>query len=582
MAADPSSSRGRALARIAASTLAGIWLALTLTFVLFHTEGAATFPVDRLPDAAQAQVRDAFGLDRPLPQRYLSFMADVVRGDLGDSFVNQEPVIDVIGPALVRSSLLMLSAVVVALGAARSLAVAVTRRPNGRFDRSVMGVSAVLASIPFQYVAIALVLFGVSTIDLSPPSVYRSDPTATGWAAVWDVGRHAAVPALGIALSLVGRFTLEVRANVLDRLEWTGEALRSWRARRRAFRETFGRSVRSVAGRMGIIFSALVVVESSAGWPGAGGDLRSAVLGADYPVIQGIFLVLVVTSVALACAIRSRWTVASSAQTLSSPIRNRAVRSGLLLTAVWIAFALLAPVILVSEQRTGAWAAEHGAPTFAPPFSTCDSASASCPTGEHHVWLLGTDGEGVSNLEIAWEDRSRLGFVGSAAAAGLVLGGLVGMLVAVGPRVVRSVLEWAVDALGAVPFVLVLIALVAVPRGALGSKVALALIGAGLVARPVARMWRTPETGRRGRLRALGAGTASLASFLFFAAAMLPFSWIDLQRDVTALDEFPWRWLTLAVLAADAAVPVLGLRLVSHGLLARRRTFAPGAAVLRS
>jgi peptide/nickel transport system permease protein len=580
MEAAGSSSRGRALARIAASTLAGIWFALTLTFLLFHTEGAGTFPSDGLPDAAQAQIREEFGPDRPVPERYLSFMADVIRGDLGESIVAHEPVTDVVGPAFIRSSLLMLSAVVVALGAARSLAVAVARRPNGRFDRSVMAVSAVLASIPFQYVAVALILFGVYSFDLSLPVAFRSDPAATGWAAAWDVVQHATLPALSIALSLVGRFTLEVRAHMLDRLEWTGEALGSWRARRRAFRETFGRSVRSVAGLVGIIFSALVVVESSAGWPGAGEDLRWAVPGADLPVTQGVFLILVASAVALACAVRGRWSVASSAQTLSSPVRNRAVRAGLLLTAVWIAFAMLAPVILSPEQRTPAWPPEHGAPTFAPPFSTCEVASASCPNGEHHVWLLGTDGMGVSNLKIAWEDRSRLGFVGSAAAIGVVLGVVVGMLVAVGPRVLRSVLEWVVDALTAVPFMLVLIALIAFPRGLYGSKVALALIGAGLVARPVARMWRTPDAGLRGRFRSLGAGTASLASFLFFAAAMLPFSWMNVERDITPLDS-PWKWFTLAVLAANAALPVLGLRLLSHGLLARKRTFALGAALSR-
>jgi peptide/nickel transport system permease protein len=580
MEAAGSSSRGRALARIAASTLAGIWFALTLTFLLFHTEGAGTFPSDGLPDAAQAQIREEFGLDRSVPDRYVSFMGDVARGDLGESFVNQEPVTDVVGPAVLRSSLLMLSAVVVALGAARSLAIAAARRPNGRFDRSVMAVSAVLSSLPFHYVIIALILVGVQTIGLPPPVDYRSDPAAAGWAAVWDVTRHAALLVVSIALSLLGRFTLLVRANVLDRVEWTGEALRSWRVRRRAFRETFGGSVRSVAGRAGIIFSALVVVESSAGWPGAGRDLTRGALDADYPVIQGSFLVLVVPAIALACAVRGRWTTRSSAQTLSSPVRNHAVRAGLLLTAVWIAFASLAPVILPSEQRTAAWAAEHGAPAFAPPFSDCDAASTSCPNGEQHVWVLGTDGLGVSNLQIAWEDRSRLGFVASAAAFGLVLGAVVGMLVAVSPRVLASLLAWAVDALIAVPFILVLIALIAVPRGIYGSKVALALIGTGLVARPIATIWRTPGAGLRGRFRALGAGAASLASFLFFAAALLPFSWIDVERDVTGFDDSIWRWCTLAVLAANAAVPVLGLRLVSHGLLARRRTFAPHVGVV--
>ncbi|MEO8292557.1 MAG: ABC transporter permease subunit [Actinomycetota bacterium] len=568
-AAAASSSRGRTLARIAASTLAGVWFALTLTFLLFQTHS----PAPGLPDETQAQIRQEFGLDQPMAERYVSFLTDVVRGDLGTSSVAHEPVLDIVRRYLARSSLVALSAVVVALVAARVLAVAVARRPDGRVDRSVMAVCAVLASLPFHYVVIGLLLFGAYTVHVLPGTGYRSDPTASGWAAVWDVVRHAALPVLSIALSLVGRFTMVVRAHLLDRLEWTGEALRSRRVRRRAFRETWGRSVRSVAGRVGFILSALIVVESVAAWRGAGGLLGWGISNGDYPVVRGIFLGLVVPAVALACAIRTRWTGRGSAQTLSSPLRDRAVRAGLLLSAVWIAFALLAPVVLAADQRTMAWAAAHGAPISAPPLSTCGTPLASCPNGEHHVWLLGTDSMGVSNLQIAWEDRSRLGFVASATALGVLLGAVVGMLVAVSPRVLGSMLEWVVDAVTAVPFMLVLIALIAVPRGTHGSKVALALMGAGLVARPVAEMWRAPGAGGRARLRALAAGSASLASFVFFAAAMLPFSWIHFDQDIPMTG---W-WFSLALLAANAALPVVGLRLVAHGLLARRRTFAPGA-----
>jgi peptide/nickel transport system permease protein len=564
MADDRSSSRGRALARIAGSTLAGIWFALTLTFLLFHVGGAARFPVERLTDAAQAQIREQFGQDRSVPERYLSFMADAVRGDLGESIAYERPVVDVVRLGVERSLGLMASAVFVAFLVARVLAVAAVRTPNGRFDRIAMAVSATLASIPFHYVFIALLIVGVFTFELVPlPVAFRSDPTATGWAAAWDVIRHSVLLGLAIAVSLVGRFTLVMRARVLDRLEWTSESPRSRRARRRAFRETLGGSIRAVAGRVGFIISALVVVESIAGWPGAAGPLKNSIFQADYPVVQGVFLILTVFAVTLASAVRRRWPVESPPETLTSPIRNRAVRAGLLLTGVWIAFALLAPVILPSEQRTYAWGAQHGAPMSAPPFSTCDGAFPPCPAGERHFWLLGTNSQGVSNLEIAWEDRSRLGFVAWATAFGVVVGVVIGMLAGASPRVLGSMFGWLVDAVAAVPFMLALLALTMVPRGHDAPKVALALIGAGLVARPVARAWRS-SAGRR--FRALGAGAASLASFAFFAAALLPFSWIFEGNEIGL------GWFRLALHTVNAAIPVLGLRLVAHGLSARRRS----------
>lgn len=561
--ADRSSSRGRAVARIALSVLLGVWFALTLTFVLFHVQRASSL-LEGTPVSVQAQLRDELGLDRSLADQYLSFMGDVVRGDLGRSFVTQEPVNDFIRPHIVRSSALMAAAMLIAFVVARVLAVVAVRTPNGRFDRSVMAVSAALASIPFQYLILSLLIFGWYRFGLFPGVAFRSDLTASGWTAVWDVVRHAELPALAIALSLVGRFTLVIRAHILDRLEWTGETPRSGRARRRAFLATLGISLRAVAVRVGFIISALIVIEYVSGWPGAGGSLWAATLNADFPVVQGIFLVLTVFAVALACAIRRRWAVATPGETLSSPIRNRAVRAGLILTGIWITFALLAPVILPPEQRTFAWGSRHGAPMWAPPLSTCEGAFPPCPAGEHHFWLLGTSGDGVSNLAIAWEDRSRLGFVAWATAFGVVVGGVIGLLAGAFPRVLGSVLGWLVDAVAAVPFVLALFALYAVPRGEDAPKVALGLVGAGLVARPVARAWRSAGAARR--LRAIAGGAASLASFAFFAAAVLPVSWTHEANDIS-VDGF-----RLGLHAVNAAIPVLGLRLVAHGLSARRRS----------
>ena len=551
--------------------LLGAWFAVTLTFGLFHIQTGASSLFEGVPASAQAQLREEFGFDRSLPDRYLSFMGDVARGDLGRSFVTQEPVAGFVFPRLARSLALMASAVLIAFIAARVLAVAAVRTPNGRLDRTVMAVSAVLASIPFQYVLFALLIFGWYRFGLFPGVAYRSDPTATGWAAAWDVIRHSELLVLAIAVSLVGRFTLMIRAHILDRLEWTGQTPRSGRARRRAFLATLGSSLRAVAVHVGFIVSALIVVESISGWPGAGGYLWAAILNADYPVLQGIFLVLTVFAVALVCAVRRRWTVATPGEALSSPIRNRAVRAGLVLTGVWIAFALLAPVVLPSEQRTLEWGSQHGAPMWASPFSTCDGVFPACPAGEHHFWLLGTNQDGVSNLAIAWEDRSRLGFVTWATTFGVVVGGVIGLLAGASPRVFGSVLGWLVDAVAAVPFVLVLFALLVVPRGDDASKVALGLIGAGLVARPVARAWRTSGAARR--LRALTAGAASLASFTFFAVAVLPVSWFQEGNDIS-VDGF-----RLGLHAINAAIPVLGLRLVAHGLSARRRSlFRPASA----
>ncbi len=569
---DRPSSRRRAVAKIALSVLLGVWFALTLTFVLFHVQRASSL-LEGLPATVQAQLREELGLDRPLADQYLSFIGDVARGDLGRSFVNQEPVTDVIRPAIVRSLALMGSAVLIAFIAARVLAVAAARTPNGRFDRWVMAGSAALASIPFQYLLFALLIFGWYRFGLFPGVAFRSDPTATGWAAVWDVVRHSALLALAIALSLIGRFTLMIRAHILDRLEWTGETPRSGRARRRAFLATFGSSLRAVAMRVGLIISALIVVESISGWPGAGHYLSAAIHNADYPVVQGIFLVLTVFAVALVCAVRRRWTVATPGEALSSPVRNRAVRAGLVLTGVWIAFALLAPVILPSEQRTLEWGSQHGAPIWVAPFGTCDGAFPPCPAGEHHVWLLGTDGQGVSNLAIAWEDRSRLGAVAWATVLGVAVGGLIGMVAGASPRVLGRALGWLVDAVAAVPFVLVGFALLVVPRGDDAPKVALALIGAGLVARPVARAWRIAGIGRR--LRALASGAAALASFVVFAASVLSFSSSGEGSEFgTGLG-----WYRLGLHAVNAAIPVLGLRLVAHGLSARRRSlFRPASA----
>jgi len=231
------------------------------------------------------RIRQAYGLDRPLSVQYARFMERVARGDLGYSYRQGVPVTELITERIGATFELALAslALAIVLGVALGMAAAV-RRGSG-VDTVAMTVALLGTSMPSFWLGLLLIIiFGVKL----------------GWLPVSGYGGldHLVMPAFvlgGFYAAQVSRLTrtslLEVLAQDYIR---TGRA-KGLRARVVLFKHALRNAALPVLTVLGLSFGQMlggaIIVESIFAWPGMGRLAVQAVLGRDFPVVQGVAIV---------------------------------------------------------------------------------------------------------------------------------------------------------------------------------------------------------------------------------------------------------------------------------------------------
>jgi peptide/nickel transport system permease protein len=256
--------------------------------LLLATGGAAADPV------AVRELREKLGLERPLLDQYLTFLAGVVRGDLGTSLVDEFPVAREIALRLPRTLELILAGTLIAvvLGIPAGTYAALHR--GGLFDRIASAVAALLLAVPVFVLGTLLVLVLAQMLRLMPAGGYV--------AFAQDPAKHLtllALPAIAIAKGLTAVVFRMTRASVLDAL--SRDFVRTARAKgispRRVLVHHVVRNsltpVATVLGlHMGTLLGGTVLVEYVFNWPGLSTPLLRAVEARDYPMVVGIVLTI--------------------------------------------------------------------------------------------------------------------------------------------------------------------------------------------------------------------------------------------------------------------------------------------------
>ncbi|MFC8567274.1 ABC transporter permease [Streptomyces sp. NPDC057245] len=283
------------------------WAVLTLLFFALHAvpgdpaevlltgEGAGSVS----PEAV-AEVRDQLGLDRPLFAQYGSYLAGAVTGDLGMSFTDGASVLSAVADRLPATAEIVLAAAVI--GVVAGVLAGSWAARGGRVADTVTGIATSLGvSVPVYVLGSLLVLWVALTMQWLPAGGFRSfgsDPAGHLERAVLPV----AVLSVGFA-AVVARTT---RSAVLEtsRQDWvrTGHALGMTRGqvfRVHILRNAIGPTVTVTGLEIGTLLGSTVLVERIFNWPGTGSLLIDAVSQRDYPVVQGVVLVIAVVFIAL-------------------------------------------------------------------------------------------------------------------------------------------------------------------------------------------------------------------------------------------------------------------------------------------
>jgi peptide/nickel transport system permease protein len=255
------------------------------------------------PQATPDQIRAMdiqLGLDQPATERYLHWLGGAIRGDLGTSPVNRQPVVhELTGRLAVTGELIGLT-LVGALAIAVPVALRAARRPGGLFDRLTTVVSVAGLSLANYVLALLLVLLFSVKLGVLPAIGFV--PLSEG------VGRNLTslvLPAISLGFPLMCTYTRFLRADLVDQMQSqdyvvTAQAkgIHPWQVLvRHALRNSSYGLVALVGLNLGTLIGITVVVEQIFALPGIGQLMVQAINARDVVVIQAVVVVFAVVTV---------------------------------------------------------------------------------------------------------------------------------------------------------------------------------------------------------------------------------------------------------------------------------------------
>ena len=287
--------------RLAQVAPAVVGIAL-IVFVVIHT--APGDPIIAIAgehgDAAHyARQRAKFGLDRPLPERLVAYLARLAQGDLGFSYVHGRPVLGVIAERLPATLLLMSTALALSSAGGVLLGVLAARRAGGGTDLGLRAVALLgQATPPFWLAQVAALGLAVGTGLFPVQGLSSARHGFTGWRYALDVVHHLVLPALVLTAGELALTTRLVRGGVVEAL--ASDYVRTARAKglpdpavvRHALGNALLPVVTIIGGRLGMLCTGAVLVEAVFAWPGVGQLLLSSIQTRDAPVLLGLFMLV--------------------------------------------------------------------------------------------------------------------------------------------------------------------------------------------------------------------------------------------------------------------------------------------------
>jgi peptide/nickel transport system permease protein len=276
---------------------------LLTAFILVHI--APGDPIVALAgengDAAYyADMRQRFGLDQPLDRQLVRYAANILRGNLGFSYVQGQSAAAVIMRSVPATLLLTSSALLLALAVGVPMGALLGRRPHDLRDTVVNVVVLSLSAAPVFLVAQSALLVFALRAGITPvQGMLDAGGNASGIARALDILRHLALPATVLATQEVGVFIRLTRTGVVEQLaRGHVQAARGRGVSEGAtlLRHALPRALLSVVtvigARAGHLVAGAAIVEIVFGWPGMGRVMIGALQTRDEPVLLGIFLVV--------------------------------------------------------------------------------------------------------------------------------------------------------------------------------------------------------------------------------------------------------------------------------------------------
>jgi peptide/nickel transport system permease protein len=274
-----------------------VFFVALVCFLLVHIAPGDPLVSILPPDASvelAAQLRTAYGFDRPLPVQFGLWITKALEGDLGTSIASGRPVLTEVMRAVGNTLLLAGVAAFVGFAAGVTLGLLAGYFRDSFVDKLATGIAIAGVSVPHYWLGMVLVIiFSVQLRWLPAVGAWSGDFTFT-----WDAIRFLVLPALTMAVIPMGIVTRTVRALVGDILGQ--DFVEALRAKGLGEGRVFAHVIRNAAPtaiavmglQLGYLLGGSILIETVFSWPGTGFLLNSAIFQRDLPLLQGTILVL--------------------------------------------------------------------------------------------------------------------------------------------------------------------------------------------------------------------------------------------------------------------------------------------------
>jgi peptide/nickel transport system permease protein len=241
-----------------------------------------------------AHIREQLGLNLPLWQQYLGFLGRVVRGDFGISTRTGSPVSQEIFTRAPYTAELALASLILAIALGVTAGVLASTRRTGPLDVGISGGAVFGVSMPTYWLGLMLVIVFAVNLRVLPAAGVDRGPLSL------------ILPAVTLALFSMGLIARQTRSAMLEVLGQ--DFVRTARAKgagrrivlvRHALRNALLPIVTTIGLQFGTLLGGAVLTESIFAWPGVGRLLVDSIGSRDYPVVQGVVLLLSVSFIAI-------------------------------------------------------------------------------------------------------------------------------------------------------------------------------------------------------------------------------------------------------------------------------------------
>ena len=276
-----------------------VTLVATIVFLLIHTAPGLPFADamenPNMTEAVRQNWLHSYGLDRPLGEQFLRYVASIFRGDFGFSYSNPRPVADVLANALPNTLLLMTLGLVGGFALGISVAVVQVKNRGTLIDKVLGWISLAFSAVPDFWLALLILVSLSGWVHLFPTggTVTVGEYDYLGpFGRVADRAKHLFLPALTLSLLYFPIIARHQRASLIDVLP--SEYITTARAkgvdertviRRHAMRN----ALLPVITILGVAFPALLTgaafVERVFSWPGMGFVILTSINSRDYPLL---------------------------------------------------------------------------------------------------------------------------------------------------------------------------------------------------------------------------------------------------------------------------------------------------------